>query len=185
VLGPAVESFATDAEGTAPKPIAEVVITDGREKELADLGFIALSHCQGTPLAAFYSTPSVKKPETLSDPLATVNARLSTMLHYLLCVSRFAHYLKVIGRDKIGSLLTPDECERILQDWLLEYTSANEDAGSEMQASRPLREAKVEVREMPGRPGSYRCVIHLRPHFQLDQMSSSVKLVTELAVTSR
>jgi type VI secretion system ImpC/EvpB family protein len=185
VLGPVQESFATDSPGTAPKPITDVVITDDGEKGLADLGLIPLAHCHGTSLAAFYSIPSVKKPEVLSTPLATVNARLSTLLHYLLCVSRFAHYLKVLGRDKIGTFWTPEECERFLNDWLIEYTTSNEELSSELQAEYPLREAKAEVREIAGKPGVYRCVIHLRPHFQLDQMSSTVKLVTELASAGR
>jgi type VI secretion system ImpC/EvpB family protein len=185
VVGPVHESFLSGAPGSVPKPITEVVITDEREKELADLGFIPLAHCHGTSLAAFYSVPSAKKPELLSKPEAAVNARLSTMLHYMLCVSRFAHYLKVIGRDKVGSYGAPEDCERELNDWLHRYTNADEDPGPELAARLPLREARAEVRELPGKPGAYSCVIHLRPHFQLDQMSSSIKLVTELAVAAR
>lgn len=185
VVGPVQESFATDRPGTVPKPVTEVVISDVLERQLADQGLIALTHCPGTSLAAFYSIPSVKRTETLETPEATVNARLGTMLHYLLCVSRFAHYLKVLGRDKVGSFWTPEECETFLNDWLHPYTTSNPDMDPQMLARYPLREARAEVSEFPGKPGVYRCVVHLRPHFQLDQMSSSVRLVTELVAAVR
>src|SRR3546814_10784499 len=103
------------------------------------------------------------------------------MLQYIMCVSRFAHYIKVIGRDRIGSFATPEVCEDFLQRWLHGYTTGNDDAGPETKARYPLREASVRVRELPSRPGSYHCTVHLRPHFQLDQVLSAFKLVTELA----
>src|SRR5260370_42386448 len=102
------------------------------------------------------------------------------MLQYMLCVSRFAHYVKVISRDKIGSMASPDECERLLDHWLRNYTTASENAAPEVKAKYPLREAKVTVRERPEKPGSYNCVIHLLPHFQLDQLFMSTRLPTEL-----
>ncbi len=103
------------------------------------------------------------------------------MLQYILCVSRFAHYLKVIARDKIGSQFSPEDCERLLSEWLRNYTTASDTSGPEDRAKHPLREAKVMVRERLDTPGSYNCVIHLRPHFQLDQMFMSMRLTTELA----
>jgi type VI secretion system ImpC/EvpB family protein len=111
---------------------------------------------------------------------ATMNARLSSMLQYILCVSRFAHYLKVLARDKVGSFLTPEECEDYLNKWLRNYVMGKDDAGPEVKARYPLREGKIKVREIPGKPGSYRSEIHLRPHYQLDQMVGSVRLMTEL-----
>src|SRR5207244_6555104 len=139
-----------------------------------------LCHCQDTEFSAFYTTASVQKPKNYDDPKATINARLSAMLQYILCVSRFAHYLKVIGRDKIGSMASPEDCELYLSQWLRKYTTASETAGPEDRAKYPLREAKVVVRERPDKPGSYNCVIHLRPHFQLDQMFISMMLTTYL-----
>ena len=181
VTGLPVHSFGTDRHGLAIKSSTEVIITDNREKELDELGFIPLSHCQDTEFSVFYTTASVQKPAKYDDPKATANARISAMLQYILCVSRFAHYLKVIGRDRIGSQYSPEDCERYLADWLRKYTTSSDSAGPEDRAKYPLREAKVTVRERPDKPGSYNCVIHLRPHFQLDQMFMSLKLSTELA----
>ena len=181
VAGLPVHSFGTDRQGLAIKTSTDVIVTDGREKELDDLGFIPLCHCQDTEFSAFYSTSSVQKPLKYDDPKATANARLSAMLQYILCVSRFAHYLKVMARDKIGSNFSPEDCERYLGDWLRNYTTSSDAGGPEDRAKYPLREAKVAVRERPGAPGSYNCVVHLRPHFQLDKMFMSMKLTTELA----
>ena len=180
VTGLPLDEFETDGRGRVLKCSTDVVITDNREKELADLGFIPLCHCHGTGLSAFYSNQSIQQPKRYDDPAATVNAKLSAMLQYMLCVSRFAHYIKVIGRDKIGAFATAEECEHYLNNWLVDYSTSNEDASAELQSKYPLREASVKIREVPGKPGVFSSVIHLRPHFQLDQMSSSVKLVTEL-----
>jgi type VI secretion system protein ImpD len=181
VTGLPVHSFGTDRKGLATKCSTEVIVTDTREKELDELGFIPLCHCQDTEFSAFYTTPSVQKPKTYDDPKATVNARLSSMLQYILCVSRFAHYLKVISRDRIGSMASPEDCELFLAQWLRKYTTSSDTAGPEDKAKYPLREAKVVVRERPDKPGSYHCVIHLRPHFQLDQMFMTMRLTTDLA----
>jgi type VI secretion system ImpC/EvpB family protein len=174
-------SFGTDRLGIAVKTSTEVIITDNREKELDELGFIPLCHCQDTEFSAFYTTASAQKPAVYDDPRATANARISSMLQYILCVSRFAHYLKVMGRDKVGSQYSPEECERQLSEWLRKYTVASDTAGPEERAKYPLRESRVAVRERPDMPGSYTCVIHLRPHFQLDHMFMSMKLTTELS----
>jgi type VI secretion system protein ImpD len=181
VTGLPVHSFATDRTGLAAKFSTEIVITDTQEKDLGELGFIPLCHCLDTNHSAFYGNQSLQRPKGYDDPKATVNARLSAMLQYILCTSRFAHYLKVIGRDKVGSMLTPEECQEALQRWLRDYVTASDGAGPEVKARYPLREANVEVREQPGQPGSYQCVIHLRPHFQLDQMFTSVRLTTQLS----
>ncbi len=181
MTGLPAHSFGTDRPGLAIKTSTEVIITDGREKELDELGFIPLCHCQDTEFSAFYTTASVQRPARYDDPKATANARLSAMLQYILCVSRFAHYLKVMARDKIGSNVGAEDCERYLAEWLRGYTTASDSGGPEERAKYPLREAKVMVRERPGAPGSYNCVIHLRPHFQLDRMFMSMRLTTELA----
>jgi type VI secretion system ImpC/EvpB family protein len=181
VTGLPLHGFSTDYPRLMPRAATEAVITDAQEKELSELGFIPLCYCHHTPYCAFYSNQSVQKPKTYDEMPATINARLSAMLQYMLCVSRFAHYLKVIARDKIGSFTTPGECEDFLRKWLHDYTISNDNAAIDMKARYPLREAKVQIRERPDKPGTYFCTIQLRPHFQLDQMTTAVKLVTELA----
>jgi type VI secretion system protein ImpD len=175
-----VDYFETDAPGLVPKGSVEVIVTDAREKELGDHGFIPLCQTHSSELCAFYGNQSIQQPKAYANPVATVNAKLSAMLQYMFCVSRFAHYLKVIGRDRLGSFATPEECERFMNKWLMDFATSNENVSEEVQARYPLREAGVKVREVPGKPGVYMSVIHLRPHFQLDQLTSSVKLVTEL-----
>jgi type VI secretion system protein ImpC len=159
----------------------EIAITDRREKELADLGFIPLSHCKGTDYAAFFGAQSTQKPKVYDRDAANANARLSTMLQYILCTSRFAHYLKAMARDKIGAFMERDDCERWLNRWIQNYCLANpENAGQEMKAKYPLREAQVMVREVKGKPGCYEAVAHLRPHLQLEELGVSLRLVAEL-----
>src|SRR5207248_7143793 len=119
-----VHSFATDREGVAPKSSTDVQLTEHREKELADLGFIPLCHCPDTELAAFFSNMSLQRPATYDRAAGTANARMSAMLQYVLCVSRFAHYLKVIARDRVGTFIDPAACEDYLHNWLLTYTMA-------------------------------------------------------------
>jgi len=181
VTGLPVPWFETERPGLATKCSTDVIITDAQEKELGELGFIPLCHGQDTSLAIFYGNQSVQKPQVFQELPATINARLTAMLQYTLCVSRFAHYLKIISRDKLGTFHGPADCEEHLRRWLLNYTVANEDAAPELKARHPLREARVRVRERPERPGHYLCVAHLQPHFQLDQMAMAVRLVTELA----
>ena len=180
VTGLPAHSFSTDKTGIAPKCSTDAIITDAQEKELGELGFIPLCHCLDTEYAAFYGNQSVQKPKVYDEEPATVNARLSAMLQYMLCVSRFAHYIKVIARDKIGSLRGAKECEDYLHNWLTRYTTSNDDDDMATKASYPLREGRVQIRES-SKPGSYVCVVHLRPHYQLDQMVSAVRLTTELA----
>ncbi len=176
--------YGTDSPGVAVRFATEVVITDRRERVLGDLGLIPLSAIPGEAHAAFYTTSSLHSPQRYSTPDAMINARLASLLQYVLCASRVAHYIKVICRDLTGSLLTSEELERKLADWLLSITLSSDNASDEMQARFPLREANVSVRELPGRPGFFTSVIHLCPHFQLDQMTSSMRLVTEI-VTGR
>jgi type VI secretion system ImpC/EvpB family protein len=181
VAGLPVHSFRTDRSEVAPRCSTDVMITDAQEKELGELGFIPLCHCPDTDQAAFYGNQSVQRPATFDKAEATMNAKLSAMLQYMMCVSRFAHYLKVMARDKIGSFATAGECEDYLQRWLLKYTTTDDAAGPDTKARYPLREARVQIRELSGKPGSYLCVVHLRPHFQLEQVVTSVRLATQLS----
>jgi type VI secretion system protein ImpC len=180
VEGLPVHNFRTDAGDTVMKCPTEVPITDRREKELADLGFAPLVHCKGTPNAAFFSVQSANKPKIYDKDAATSNARLSSQLPYIFAVSRFAHYLKSIMRDKIGGYTSRTEIERYLNTWINNYTIANDDAGLELKAKHPLKEARVDVVEIPGKPGAYRAVAFLRPHFQLDELNVSLRLVADL-----
>lgn len=180
-----VDCFDTDADNIAHKPVTDVLITDAKEREISDLGLIPLCQCYDTPFAAFYNNQSVQAPKVHDSKEANTNAKLSGMLQHVLCGSRIAHYIKVIIRDKIGSFLTAKDCEDYLRDWLFKYTTGRDDLEWEEQARYPLKEAAVQVKEHPAKPGSYLCVIHLKPHYQLDQMVSELELVTELAQTGK
>jgi type VI secretion system protein ImpC len=180
VEGLPVHNFRTESGDIAMKCPTETPITDRREKELADLGFVPLVHCKGTPNAAFFSVQSAQKPKVYDKDAATANARISAQLPYIFAVSRFAHYLKSMMRDKIGGFMSRTECERFLNNWINNYTIANDDAGFELKAKHPLKEARVEVAEIAGKPGAYRAVAFLRPHFQLDELGVSLRLVADL-----
>src|ERR1035438_3068586 len=180
VEGLPVHNFYTDEGDVAMKCPTEVPITDRREKELADLGFIPVVHCKGTDYAAFFSVQSAQKAKMYDKDAANANARLSTQLPYILAVSRFAHYMKVMMRDKIGSFMSRSECETYLNTWILQYVVSIDNVAPEIKAKKPLRDAKVEVVEIPGKPGAYRAVAYLKPHFQLDELSVSLRLVADL-----
>ena len=181
VEGLAIPPFRTDADRVAARSPVEIDVSDLREKELADLGFIPLVHCKGTDYAVFSSTQSCQKPKRYDSDEANANARLSMQLQYILATSRFAHYLKVMMRDKTGRVTTVRECERFLNDWLATYCMGNpESASFEARARRPLRAGNVTVHEVKGKPGSYEAVVHLQPHFQLDELTVSLRLITEL-----
>lgn len=169
------------AEGDAAlKCPTEVAITDRREKELSDLGFIALCHRKGTDQAAFFGGQTTNKPIKYNTPQANANARISAMLPYMLASARFAHYLKVIMRDKIGSFMTKDNVAKYLNTWIADYVLLDDTAPQTVKANYPLREARVDVFDIPGKPGCYKAVVFLRPHFQLDELTASVRLVAEL-----
>lgn len=177
VTGLPTHSFHTDALGVAARSSTEVAVSDLQEAELCDLGFIPLSHCKDTPYSVFYSNQSVHNVPGYDDPLATANARISAMLQYVLCCSRIAHYLKIRARDKLGAMSSPMEIQNELGDWLVDYVTPDERASPEMKARYPLREAEVKVTEKLGKPGEYMLTIRLLPHYQLDQLSSSMTLV--------
>ncbi|MCD9187173.1 MAG: type VI secretion system contractile sheath large subunit [Pyrinomonadaceae bacterium] len=180
VQGLPTHTFETDEGEVAMKCPTEVAITDRREKEFSDNGFIPLVHCKNTDYAAFFATQSSNKAKKYDTDSANANARLSTQLQYIFAVSRFAHYLKSMMRDKIGSFMSRQECEIFLNRWINNYVLENDVAPQEQKAKYPLREARIDVAEVPGKPGAYRAVAFLRPHFQLDELSVSLRLVADL-----
>lgn len=180
VQGLPTHTFHTDEGDVALKCPTEIAITDRREKELDTLGFISLCHCKQTDYAAFFGGQTAQKAKVYDTNEANANARISALLPYMLAASRFAHYLKVICRDKIGSFMTADNVSTYLNRWIGNYVLARDDAGQELKAKSPLRQARVDVSEVPGRPGSYNAVVFLRPHFQLEELTTSIRLVAEL-----
>ena len=180
VEGLPVHTFKTDEGDVALKCPTEIAITDRREKEFADLGFVPLIHCKGTDYAAFFSTQTANKPKVYDSDSANASARLSSQLQYILAVSRFAHYLKSMMRDKIGSFMTRSNAEDFLNKWISNYVLLDDNASQEMKSKFPLREARIDVSEIPGKPGAYRAVSFLKPHFQLDELAVSLRLVADL-----
>jgi len=181
VEGLPTHTFSTDEGDIALKCPTEVAITDRREKEFSDLGFIPLVHCKGRDFAAFFATQSCQKAKLYNKDEANANARLSTQLQYILCVSRFSHYLKAMARDRIGSFTSRQQCEHWMNDWINTYVHPSpENAGQASLAAKPLAEARIDVREVKGRPGSYEAVAYLKPHYQLETLSVSMRLVAEL-----
>lgn len=180
VEGLPTHTFTTDEGDIALKCPTEIAITDRREKELNDMGFISLVHCKGTDYAAFFGGQTTQKPKVYDTPQANANARISTVLPYILAASRFAHYIKAIMRDKIGSFLTAENVQVFLNRWISNYVLGKDDAGQSIKAQYPLREARIDVSEIPGKPGCYNAVVFLRPHFQLEELTTSIRLVAEL-----
>ena len=180
VQGLPVHTFKTDEGDVALKCPTEIAITDRREKEFADLGFIPLVHCKNTDYAAFFSTQTANKPKVYDSDAANANAKLSSQLQYIMAVSRFAHYLKSMMRDKIGSFMTRKDAESFLNRWISNFVLLDQNAGQEDKARFPLSEARVDVTEVPGKPGVYRAVAFLKPHYQLDELTVSLRLVANL-----
>lgn len=175
-----VITFKAEDGDLAVKCPTEVAITDRRENELSELGFLALCYKKGSAQAAFFGGATAQKPKQYSVPSANANARLSAQLPYILAASRFAHYIKVIMRDKIGSFANREGIANYLNNWIADYVLLSDNAGQETKARLPLREARVDVTEVPGKPGSYRSVVFLKPHFQLNELTVSLRLVAEL-----
>lgn len=173
-------TFKTDNGDIALKCPTEVAITDRREKELNDLGFVSLVHCKGTDYAAFFGGQTVNKPKVYNTDAANANARLSAVLPYIMASSRFAHYLKAIMRDKIGSFQSRADIQKFLNTWVAQFVTLDDQASLPTKARLPLREARVDVFEVPGKPGAYRATVFLRPHFQLEELTTSIRLVADL-----
>ncbi|HWQ33715.1 MAG TPA: type VI secretion system contractile sheath large subunit [Blastocatellia bacterium] len=180
VSGLPTHTFKTDEGEVALKCPTEIAITDRREKEFSDLGFIPLVHCKNTDYAAFFGAQSCNRAAKYDSDAANANARLSTQLQYIFAVSRFAHYLKAMMRDKVGSFMSRADCERFLNQWIRNYVVEDDTAPQTTKAKYPLRDARVDVVEVPGKPGVYKAVAFLKPHFQLDELSVSLRLVAEL-----
>jgi type VI secretion system protein ImpC len=180
VEGLPAHSFITDDGDVATKCPTEIAITDRRENELAKLGFIPLSYYKGTDTAAFMGAQSTQKPQLYLDDEANANSRLSTQLQYILACSRFAHFLKTMMRDKIGSFMSRDQCETFLNKWISHYVLLDDMAPQDLKAKFPLREARIQVSEIPGKPGAYTAIAFLRPHFQLEELAVSLRLVAKL-----
>ncbi|PHS12268.1 MAG: type VI secretion system contractile sheath large subunit [Blastopirellula sp.] len=180
VTGLPVQHFGTDRQGVAPKCSSDLMITDHQEADLSQLGFLPLTHCHDTEYSSFYSNPTIQNPKEYHTPAATQNAKISAMLQYIMCASQFAHYLKVQAREKIGSFLQAEDLERFLHDWIYEYVTPDETAKPEVKARRPLRQADVRVRADPNNPGSYVCTMDLWPHYQLDDLVSSIRMKTKI-----
>jgi len=185
VDGLPTHTFMTDEGDVALKCPTEIGITDRREKEFSDLGFIPLVHCKNTDYAAFFAAQSCQKPKKYDLDAANANARLSTQLQYMLAVSRFAHYLKAMMRDKIGSFMSRAECEQFLNQWINQYVLGGDLGGQELKARKPLSAARIEVSEIAGKPGAYKAVAFLKPHYQLDELTVSLRLVAELPQSAR
>jgi type VI secretion system protein ImpC len=176
-----VHAFPTDDGGVDMKCPTEIAISDRREAELAKNGFMPLIHKKNSDFAAFIGAQSLNRPIEYEDPDATANANLAARLPYLFACSRFAHYLKCIARDKVGSFKEKDDMQRWLQDWILQYVDGDPaNSSEETKARRPLAAAEVVVEEVEGNPGYYTAKFFLRPHYQLEGLTVSLRLVSKL-----
>lgn len=172
--------FTSDDGDPDLKCPTEIGITDRREAELSKLGFLPLCHYKNTDYAVFFGGQSCQKPQIYSTPDATANAAISARLPYLMATSRFAHYLKVMARDKIGSFMEAEDVESWLNRWILSYVNATEGGGQDIRARYPLADAKVSVKEIPGQPGAYNAVAWLKPWLQMEELTSSLRLVAKI-----
>jgi type VI secretion system protein ImpC len=176
-----VHSFPTDDGGVDMKCPTEIAISDRREAELAKSGFMPLIHKKGSDFAAFIGAQSLQKPAEYDDPDATANANLAARLPYLFATCRFAHYLKCMVRDKIGSFKERSDMERWLNEWILNYVDGSPQYSSEeIKAQKPLAAAEVVIEEVEGNPGYYTSKFFLRPHYQLEGLTVSLRLVSKL-----
>lgn len=174
-------TFPTDDGGVDMKCPTEIAISDRREAELAKNGFMPLIHKKNSDFAAFIGAQSLQKPQEYEDPDATANANLAARLPYLFATCRFAHYLKCIVRDKIGSFKERDDMQKWLQQWILQYVDGDPEHSTEgTKATKPLAAAEVVVEEVEGNPGYYTSKFFLRPHYQLEGLTVSLRLVSKL-----
>ncbi|MGO9108457.1 MAG: type VI secretion system contractile sheath large subunit [Thermoguttaceae bacterium] len=177
--------FTSDDGDPDLKCPTEIGITDRREAELSKLGFLPLCHYKNTDYSVFFGAQTTQKPLKYDRPEATANAAISARLPYIMAASRFAHYLKVIARDKIGSFMEVEDCQAWLERWIANYVSADPKPSQETKARYPLREAKIEVREIPGKPGSYNAIAWLRPWLQLEELTTSLRMVARIPQFSK
>jgi len=175
-----IHKFKSREGDVGAKCPTEILIPETRENELSELGFIALTHCKNTDYAAFFSGNSTQRPLKFDQADATASAKLGSQIPYLMASNRIAHYLKAMCRDKIGSFMSREECEIFLNRFVMRYVVDSDVADSEIKAKFPLRAAQITVTEDRAKPGVYKAVAHLRPHFQLDAIGVSLRLVAEL-----
>jgi type VI secretion system protein ImpC len=181
VEGLPVHTFPSDDGGVDMKCPTEIAISDRREMELATSGLMPLVHRKNTDVAAFVGAQSLQKPTEYTDADATANARIAARLPYLFASCRFAHYLKCMVRDKVGSSMERADMQRYLSDWIKGYVLANPStAGENSRAQQPLSAAEVKVEDIEGNPGFYAATFHLRPHYQLEGVNVSLRLVSKL-----
>ncbi|MFH4604706.1 type VI secretion system contractile sheath large subunit [Vibrio alginolyticus] len=172
--------FMSDDGDPDMKCPTEIGITDRREAELGKLGFLPLCHYKNTNYAVFFGAQTCQKPANHESHEATANAAISARLPYMMATSRFAHYLKVMARDKIGSFMEAEDVESWLNRWILGYVNASEGGGQEIRAKYPLADARVQVKEIPGAPGSYNAVAWLKPWLQMEELTTSLRLVAKI-----
>ena len=181
VEGLPTHTFATTDGGVDMKCPTEIAISDRREAELAKNGFMPILHRKNSDFAAFIGAQSLQKPAEYDDPDATANANLSARLPYLFACCRFAHYLKCIARDKIGTFKERDDMQKWLQRWIMNYVDGDPvNSGEAVKAEKPLAAAEVVVEEVEGNPGYYTARFYLRPHYQLEGLTVSLRLVSKL-----
>ena len=179
-----LEPFTTDPGFTWVRHPLEIQLTDRQEQALVNAGLLPLATLPFGPDAVFCAVPSLQVPKRHQGPTADAadaNARISSQIGAILSVARFAHCVKMMGRDMIGAFQTADAVEMRLQEWLTRYVNGNLSAGGEARARYPLVAAQVSVRERPGRPGVYGCSIHLQPHYQLDNVAATFRLMTDIS----
>ncbi|KAG9596253.1 hypothetical protein KCV01_g9600, partial [Aureobasidium melanogenum] len=178
-------TFPSDDGGVDMKCPTEIAITDRRSAELDKMGLMPVVHRKNSDMAAFIGAQSVAKPEEYDDPGASANSQLSARLPYMFACSRFAHYLKCIVRDKIGSFSTREDMENWLSNWIVNYVDGDPaNSSEETKARKPLAAAKVVVEEVEENPGYYTSKFYLKPHYQLEGLTVSLRLVSRLPVAS-
>jgi type VI secretion system ImpC/EvpB family protein len=180
----AAEPFASGPPRAWPRRGVEYQFSHRQEHALVEVGLMPVGALPFGPDMVFGASRSMQAPASYSGASAAAaeaNARLSAQINSMLCAARFAHLLKVMGRDMVGSFRTADEIERQLNRWLQDYVNTNVNSTSESRARFPLVEGNVQVRERPGKPGAFGCTIHLRPHYQLDDVAAAFHVVTEFA----
>jgi len=185
VQGLPVDGYTGLDQDDASRGPVEVFVTEPVQMDLDHAGLIPLCSSGPDGRAVFHSNASLHATVRYDSAIATANARISSQLQYVLCVSRFAHYLKVIARDKVGSFTEAPAFERYLSEWVNQYVTPDDHASAETRARMPLRGALVEVREEPGTAGAYRVIMRLQPHFQLDRLDATLKLVTQVRRADR
>ncbi len=175
-----VHLFTSDSGDTQVKCPTEIAITDRRDAELSKLGFLPLCHYKNTDYSVFFGGQTVKKPKQFTSPKDTANSEISARLPYIMASSRIAHFLKMIARDKIGSFMEASDCQDWLNRWIAQYVLADDKPSEEMKKRFPLSEAKIEVREIPGKPGAYNATALLRPWLQMEELNAALSMVAEI-----